>query len=669
MASAYRYFTTPIYYANGSPHAGHVYATILASILKTHYLQRGMEVQFLTGLDEHGEAVQDKAKELGIEPQKLVDDMSILWKNEFTRFGINNDIFIRTTDKNHVQNVKDILNYCHKKGDIYFGEHEGYYCIKCEGFLTSNERDENNHCLIHKRPTELRKEKNYFFRTSKYREQLKEFIAQGKITQQERYINELLAMLNSLEGDLSISRPKSRLNWGVELPFDSEHVAYVWFDALPNYVTGIGGLEVARSSQYWKNAHHILGKDILKFHGIFWPAMCLSLDIPLPKLLITGWLLKDSHKMSKSLGNIVSVDQILHYGKDMFVNYVFRATNPGDDIDISWKSYFERYNSDLANGIGNLLSRTLAMIEKYFSKEIPKFSSEYLLQEQKDIEEACKNAVFNVTRAFDDFKIADAINEIWNLVSLADKHIASQKPWDIAKNSDAESLAKLANILATSVGVLRVVGYLSYSFFPQKMNELLTSIGEDTTQMNQSFLKAQEFFAIHFGYVFEEIPKLFARVDIAAELEIVEPKKKLETKKIENKSEEKPSKKLDKEVKKQMDSEVKNPNSPITIQDFSKVEMRVGTVLSAEFVEGSDKLLKLIVSLGELGERQIFSGIREWVKPEEIVNYKVIIVCNLAPRKMRFGVSEGMMLSSETVDGKVSPILLPEYLKEGSVLS
>ena len=665
MASAYRYFTTPIYYANGSPHAGHVYATILTSILKTHYVQRGIDVKFLTGLDEHGEAVQDKAKELGVEPQKLVDEMSVLWKNEFTRFGINNDIFIRTTDKNHIKNVSDILNYCYKKGDIYFGEHEGYYCIKCEGFLTSSERDEYNNCLVHKRPTELRKEKNYFFRTSKYRDQLKEIISQGKVTHQERYINELLAMLNSLEGDLSISRPKTRLSWGVELPFDTDHVAYVWFDALPNYVTGIGGLEAARTSEYWKNVHHILGKDILKFHGIFWPAMCLSLDIPVAKLLVTGWLLKDSHKMSKSLGNVVTVDQILHYGRDMFVNYVYRVTNPGDDIDISWKSYFERYNSDLANGIGNLLSRTLAMIEKYFSKTIPKFSYEYLLEEQKEIEIASKNAVINVTKAFDEFRLADALNEIWLLVSLADKHIASQKPWDIAKNDDPKSIAQLGNILATSVAVLRVVGYLSYSFFPLKMNDLLLSIGEDTKQLSSSFVKVKEFFAIKSGFIFDEIPKLFARIDIAAELAIIEPK----IKKSENKKEDKSDKIISKDIKQKMPPDAEIKNEVITIQDFAKVEMRVATVISAECVEGSDKLLKLIVSLGELGERQIFSGIREWVKPEEIVNHKVIIVCNLAPRKMRFGTSEGMMLSTDTIEGKISPILLPEYLKEGSVLS
>lgn len=668
MAKACRYFTTPIYYANGNPHAGHVYATILASVLKTHYQQRGEQVKFLTGLDEHGEAVQDKAKELGVSPQKLVDNMALLWQDEFKKFGLNNDIFIRTTDKNHIKNVSDILTYCYNKGDIYFGEHEGYYCIKCEGFLNSNERDENNNCLVHKRPTELRKEKNYFFKTSKYKQNLRELISQGKITQQERYINELLSMLDSLEGDLSISRPKTRLTWGVELPFDKEHVAYVWFDALPNYVTGIGGLEEARTNPFWSNAYHILGKDILKFHGIFWPAMCLSLDIPLPKLLVTGWLLKDGHKMSKSLGNVVTVEQILHYGRDMFVNFVYRATNPGEDIDISWKAYFERYNSDLANGIGNLLARSLTMIEKYFSKEIPKYYENKLLSEQKDIIKACKNAGKIVSKAFDDFKLSDALNEISILVSLADKHIAQQKPWEIAKTLDDDSKVQLANILATCITVLKSVGYLAYSFYPEKMKELLESIGEKNVEISEHFNKVNDCFSIQSGFYCESIPKLFNRIDIQTELAILEPKignnDKVKIKKSDIKVTGKEQMKEEKVIQTNIQA-----TDIIQIQDFSKVQMRVGTVISAECVEGSDKLLKLSVSLGELGERTIFSGIREWIKPEEVVNHKVIIVCNLAPRKMRFGTSEGMMLSTDTLDGKVSPVFLPEYLKEGAILS
>lgn len=639
------YVTTPIYYANGDPHAGHIYATVLASILKNHYHHRGMDVRFLTGLDEHGEAVQDKATELKVSPQAHVDQMSVKWKNTFSNFGIDYDIFLRTTDQNHIKNVQDILTYCHQNGDVYFGQHQGHYCIKCEGFLNSKERDENDFCLIHKRKTELRSESNYFFRTTKYIEKLRELISNGLITEQKHYINELLGMLDQLDSDLSISRPKSRLTWGIELPFDPDHVAYVWFDALPNYVTGIGGVDTARTSPYWKNAHHILGKDILKFHGIFWPAMCLSLGIPTPKLLVTGWLLKDGHKMSKSLGNVLSVDQILHYGRDMFINYVFRATNPGDDIDINWKSYFERYNADLANGIGNLFSRTLTMIEKYFNSKIPTFP-ENPTSEQLDLKELSLNTISQVEQDFDQFYIADALHKIWNLISSVDKYISSQKPWDSNKNNEDR-----AAILGTATSVLRVIGYLAHACFPDKMNLVLTHLGEDTNHPSRFFENARNAFHAKQEYVFTEIPKLYSRIDLAVEFAALEKNKPTSKIEVEEKSENTPEKKI------------------ISIDDFTKMELRVGLVTSAELVDGSDKLLRLDVSLGELGKRQIFSGIRQFVKPEEIANRKVVVVANLAPRKMKFGMSEGMVLATDTEDGKVCPVYLHENMKEGSLLT
>lgn len=648
--NSFFYVTTPIYYANGNPHAGHVYATLLASILKNHYSHRGKKVRFLTGLDEHGEAVQDKAQELNISAQELVDNMAVHWQKTFSDFEIDSDVFLRTTDKAHVENVQKILTFCYEKGDIYFGEHQGYYCIKCEGFLHSTERDANNYCLIHKRQTELRTEANYFFRTTKYKDQLRNLICEKKITHQERYINELLGMLDHLETDLSISRPKSRLQWGVELPFDKEHVAYVWFDALPNYLTGIGGLEAARTSPYWQSAHHILGKDILKFHGIFWPAMCLSLELSVPKLLLTGWLLKDGHKMSKSLGNVMTVEQILHHGRDMFINYVFRTTNPGEDIDINWKSYFERYNADLANGVGNLFSRTMTMVEKYCERQIPAFPTNPT-EEQLELKHAALQCIASVEACFDQFQIAAALNHIWALISSLDKHISAQKPWDASRTQEER-----VSLLGTAVSVLRVIGYLAHAFFPKKMGVLLAVLGAETAHPSRFFEEARHAFHFDKEVTFSEIPRLYSKLDVVQELLAVTQSTKEKAAVTE---------------KKQVSetSGGANDNGVISIDDFSKVDLRVGLVLKAELVDGSDKLLRLEVSLGELGKRQIFSGIRPFVRPEDIANRKVAVVSNLAPRKMKFGLSEGMVLASETVDNKICPIYLPENLNEGARLS
>ena len=656
MASAYRYFTTPIYYATGNPHAGHMYTTILASILKHHYQHRGQDVRLLTGLDEHGEAVQETAQKQELSPQALVDAMAQEWEKQFSRFEIDYDIFMRTTHPDHIKNVTEILNYCYQKGDIYFGEHNGYYCVKCEGFLTVQEQDEHHSCLVHKRPAQLRQEKNYFFRTSKYRQQVLSLISSGHLCSQERYKNELLAMADHLlDSDLSISRPRARLSWGIPLPFDQDHVAYVWFDALPNYITGVGGLQAAKTTPYWKNVFHLLGKDIIKFHGIFWPALCLSLDLPVPKLLVTGWLLKDSHKMSKSLANVVTTDELLHYGRDMFVNFVFRTSNPGEDLDISWPIYFERYNSELANGIGNLLARTLTMAKKYCQNTIPYFHQNSLLPEQKEIEQSSTQALFSIEKAFDSFAIADALAQISFLVRLVDKHIAAQKPWELASQKEHSSSAhiQLENILATSCAVLRVIGYATLAFFPKKMKELLESLSEDTSCFSNSFAKAKKFFSISSGAKIHTVPKLYARIDIQAELKKLEQNTAASCPNLLS-----------------TQSKMNDLNfSCVTLDDFSKMHIRTATVISAQHVEGSQKLLRIVVSLGELGEKQIFSALRQWVSPEEIINRKVLVLTNLVPRKMKFGISEAMILSAETLDHQVHPVYVSENLKEGDLLS
>ncbi len=656
-----RYFTTPIYYASGQAHAGHLYTTTLMQVLKEHNLSLGRQVTTLTGMDEHGEKIAEKATAKGVTPQKFVDQLAEKWSQTWKELGLSFDVFMRTSSAEHKKNVQEIFQYCYDKGDIYFGEHSGRYCVDCEDFLTEKEMDSEQRCLIHGRPTELRTEGNYYFRTTKYREQIREAVKSGRLVRNKRYANELLGLLDALDSELSISRPKTRTQWGIELPFDSDHVSYVWFDALPNYVTGVGGIEKARNEPLWKNATHIIGKDILKFHGVFWPAMLLSLDLPLPQLLIHGWLLQGGEKMSKSKGNAVTIDLLRDtLNKDAFVNGVFRLVNPGEDLEISASLLVERYNADLANGVGNLLSRTLGLAAKAFDGEFPDLSQvkdSGWSEQEATLKDQAEGCVVAVSEALEEAKTADALQSIWRLISTTDKYITENKPWELVRKSgtDAESKQAARRVLGVSCAVVRTVGYLSYPFFPEKMSDLLASVGEDLSDRGSFYERAADFLAATPGRRLSKRSPLFPR------LEIVETEDSTSGSAVSPGSSALPAEKA-------------KSNSPkagktISFKDFARVSVRVGLVEKVEIVEGSDKLLRLEICLGEDDNLQVFSGIRKWVKPEELAGRKVLVVSNLEPRKMRFGVSEGMVLSTESGDGTVRPVIVDDSLDVGAELA
>ena len=633
------YITTPIYYVNARPHLGHAYSTIVADTLKRFHRMLGENARMQTGTDEHGDKIVKAATAAGVSPQAFVDDISSIFRNLWSKLGIENDGFIRTTDPAHKKAVQVLLQRLYDKGDIYFGEYGGHYCYGCERFYTEKEL-ENGLCPQHQTKPEYISEKNYFFKMSKYQDALRQYILDHPdFIRPERYRNEALAMLEGgvLE-DLCISRPKSRLTWGIELPFDKDYVSYVWFDALANYITALGWPENENDESgayrtFWPG-EHLVAKDILKPHGIFWPTMLMAAGLPLYRHLnVHGyWLVKDT-KMSKSLGNVVDpLKAAEHFGLDAFRYFLLREMNFGSDASYSPEAIITRVNADLANDLGNLFSRVLSMNAKYFGGKIPALGEQ--LEADDVLSEATDNGAANYVQLFGELRFSQALDALWAPIRAMNKYVDEQAPWTLAKNGETE---RLGTVIRTLLENMYKVAYLLWPVMPGASTAMQAQLGRPQPPLSEDALNDVLRYRMHLrtGMEIASSSNLFPRLEMEKEEAPAKPRKE--------------KKAAPKEApKEEPKAEAK---APIEFADFQKLDLRVGHILSARQHPNADKLLCFEVDLGEEKPRQIVSGIAAHFKPEELVGRNVVVVANLPPRKLRGVESQGMILTAEFEGG------------------
>ena len=596
------YLTTPIYYVNDKPHIGHAYTTILADVLTRFHRNSGEDVFFLTGLDEHGQKVQQAAEKHGVDPQKHCNEMAPRFLKLWENLHIQNDDFIRTTEKRHVDVVQHILQKVYDKGDIYEDEYEGLYSVSEERFITKKEADSGEF-----RDIKELKEKNYFFKMSNYQQALIDHIKNNSdFIQPKHRKNEVLGFLKQPLEDLCISRPKSRLGWGIELPFDSDYVTYVWFDALINYITAPGyNVNEENFNKYWPANYHLIGKDILTTHSVYWPTMLMSANIPLPQAIFAhGWWLIGESKMSKSLGNVVDpLGLIEEYGVDPVRYYLMREMVLGQDASFTIESFIKRYNSDLANDFGNLLSRISNLLKKFFDSRIPQDEDDSA--EGLDVKSKAVETVAIVWEKIEVMRVNEAIEIILQFVRSINKYIETKAPWKLAKE-EPEIAGK---VLFTAAEALRVSAILLSPIMPNRTQTVLETLGATESGLDWGGLTSGIEVKLH--------DPLFPRINI---------------KKLENSVENHGKK-----------EELENV---ITFDEFQNVELKTAKILKAEKVEGADKLLKLQIKVGD-EQRQIVSGIAQFYPPEELVEKMIVVVTNLKPATI-FGIeSNGMLLAAK----------------------
>ena len=616
------YVTTPIYYVNARPHLGHAYTTILAdSVNRMHRMLRDQSF-FLTGTDEHGDKIVQAAEEQGQHPQEYVDAISREFRELWPRLGVEPDGFVRTTEAEHVRCVQRFLQTVYDNGDIYFGEYGGHYCFGCECFYTEKEL-EDGLCPDHrKEPTYIR-ETNYFFRMSKYQDWLREYIQEHpEFIQPEQYRREILAMLRQDLDDLCISRPKSRLTWGIELPFDSDYVTYVWFDALINYVSALGWPDGELFAMYWPRAHHLVAKDIIKPHAIFWPTMLKAAGIePYQGLRVHGYWTVDEAKMSKSLGNVVEPLAMRDkYGLDAFRYFLLREMQFGHDGSFSEEALVNRFNADLANDLGNLFNRSLSMLHKYCSGRVPEAHDP--AEEDLVLMESGIKGLAAFVEDFADFRVSRGLASLWEFVRDLNKYIDATAPWSLNKQGQTE---RLATVMATVAGGLRKVALALWPVMPRASERMLEQLGLQPDPATEDFQREiKEWHPVPPGTEVAKKSNLFPRQEVRVQEAAGAEAATASARGASSESE---------------------LAQPVDFSDFQKLDLRIGRVLAAERVPKADKLLRLEVDVGEADKRQIVAGLAESFEPEGLVGRQVVVVANLKPRKIRGQTSQGMVLA------------------------
>jgi methionyl-tRNA synthetase len=650
------YITTPIYYVNAHPHIGHAYTTIACDTIARRQRLLGAETFFLTGTDEHGQKIERAAQAAGKTPQQYADTISAEFRQLWKRMGISNDDFIRTTEDRHKKRVQALFRKLRDDGYIYKGTYTGQYCVSCEAYVDGAQPGDP--CPTCGRITETVKEDNYFFKLSTFQERLLALYANPEFIRPEARRNEVISFVRSGLRDLSISR--STFTWGIPVPDDPKHVIYVWLDALANYITAIGygsshpGAQEA-FKKFWPADVQMIGKEIVRFHCVYWPAFLMAAGLEVPKTIVAhGWLLFEESKMSKSRGNIVRTETILDVlGADALRYFLLREVVFGQDGSFSFDALVQRYNSDLANGLGNLASRTLTMINRYFRGEVP-YPSRGASKTGADdaVAEAARKTIREFGALFDQFQFSRALETAWALVAAVDKYIVENEPWALGERQDEDSRSRLATVLYTAAEALRIVTALAYPVMPEATAKIWSQLG--LGDIKKLALSELAWGQLPLGTKLGEVQPVFPRADKSA----IERMQKMEEEQKGAMLTEAPAAapvltSVPQTAPAAVPA-VSAAGEKISIDDFAKIELRVGLVKVAERVPKADKLLRLEVDIGT-ETRQVLAGIAEAYAPETLIGRKVVIVANLAPRKLRGMESNGMIVAASLEDGK--PVL------------